>query len=460
MSSSKESAGESWTGITYLVLTLLIFSSSSSAYSYLNRMDPEVFDQCTVLCSSNMVGILFILCFYRQWLTLETFNSLKKKDWLWLLLGSLFYSVLAPYLFMSGLDSVTVADAAILSRMESINILILAFVFLGHTVSAWAAFNSSLTVLGIVLTLISPLLFFQQSADFSTGNVYILASGWCYSISLLISMKTLTTLPVAVIAIFRVAVGTVMYHFLVLFMGDDVMELYSLKLWTYMLPYGIVYVFGGQVFWLLALSNVSSLTLSVGTTCLFLLTIMWSVFLLKQVPTSSQWVGVGVISLSIASSVAEKLYVAKYGAAAAALAKANGGGGGESGVPPALSPLHSLLQADAAGDPRELYERLVTHDEDAEAEAEGERLGDEDDGAAAAGAAARGARLSSASSSDGSSESRDGASGLGGGRGQSRRSRSSAWSDAFRAISSDRHVSYDRFDSASFDNAAVGFKGF
>ena len=29
-----------------------------------------------------------------------------------------------------------------------------------------------------------------------------------------------------------------------------------------------------------------------------------------------------------------------------------------------------------------------------------------------------------------------------------------------RAISSNRHVSYDRFDSASFDNAAVGFKGF
>ena len=297
----------------YLIFSLLIFSSSSSSYTYLNRMDPDTFYPCTILCGSNLIGLIFILLFFRDKLHYDTIKNVTIRDWGWLFMSSLLYSGAAPYLFMSGLDTVTVADAAILQRMESINIIILAFLFFGTRISRWACANCLCTVGGIALTLVSPAFVGDGDVTFSTGDVYIIASGICYSVSLLISMRTLTTIPMSVIAIFRVFVGTILYHLLVIIIGEDVMMLWNPRLWTYIAPYGIIYVFLAQIFWLLAIVHCSPLTVSVGTTLMFCLTILWSISLLGQMPTSAQWLGFSVISLSIMSSIAEKLHAAGRG---------------------------------------------------------------------------------------------------------------------------------------------------
>jgi hypothetical protein len=84
-------------------------------------------------------------------------------------------------------------------------------------------------------------------------------------------------------------------------------ELYDAKLWTYMGWYGLVFVFGGQVSWLMALTSATPLSISVGTTTLFVLTIVWGIAILQKIPSKEEWIGVSVISLSILSSIMEKL---------------------------------------------------------------------------------------------------------------------------------------------------------
>jgi len=302
------------TGYSLLLLSLLIFSSSPCAYFYLNRKDPVIFSQCNVVCSSNIVGFVFVALHYRKQLTIETLRSVSSFDWGWLLFGCLFYSVLAPFFFLTGLDTVSIADAAILSRLESINILVLSYLFLGKAhptkISAWATLNSLLTLGGVVLTLTAPL-FWGEAADFSRGNVLIVLSGWANTISLTISIKNLTSIPLGIIAITRVALGTFAFHFLVVIMGDPGMNLSSPQLWMYMVPFSIIYVYIGQVVWLMTLSRVTPLTISVGTTFLFTLTMLWSVVLLKILPDRAQMLGAGVITISIASSVAEKIHSAR-----------------------------------------------------------------------------------------------------------------------------------------------------
>ena len=44
---------------------------------------------------------------------------------MWLTLGSIFYSVVGPYLFLTGLGLSDVPTAAITQRLESINLLVL-----------------------------------------------------------------------------------------------------------------------------------------------------------------------------------------------------------------------------------------------------------------------------------------------------------------------------------------------
>lgn len=99
-----------------------------------------------------------------------------------------------------------------------------------------------------------------------------------------------------------------LYHILVIILGNKLGPLYSVQLWIGMLPYGIVYVFLGQTCWLQALQCAPPVYVSVGTTMLFIMSLMWSAILLGVYPTNAQWIGSSVLALSIASSVSEIFY--------------------------------------------------------------------------------------------------------------------------------------------------------
>ena len=296
-------------GLIFLALAILIFSASNSVFVKLNEIDDEIFNACTILCSSNLVGLFFMTIFFWKQLTLEAVYSLSYKDCFWLFLGSTLYSCLAPYFMMTGLSIISVETVAILQRMESINILILGYFCIGVKTNRWVICNTLLTLTGIVLTIVSPL-FFGDSVNPDFGMLYILISGICNSLSLLISMKSLSVIPLAIVAVFRVCVGTILFHLLILAIRNEYMltELYSAKVWMYMVWYGFVFVFLGQVCWLTALTSTSPLTVSVGTTTLFIFTIMWGIIILGKLPSKEEWIGFAIISFSIISSIFEKLY--------------------------------------------------------------------------------------------------------------------------------------------------------
>ncbi len=71
-----------------------------------------------------------------------------------------------------------------------------------------------------------------------------------------------------------------------LYVFMSVSNFYSVKLWLTMAPYGAVYVFGGQFFWLTALKLAPPLSISIGTTSLFVLNLAWSAVLIRSLVIS------------------------------------------------------------------------------------------------------------------------------------------------------------------------------
>ncbi len=296
-------------GYFYLSLAMLIFSASNSVFVLLHGIDEQALNACSILCASNLVGLFLMLILFRKKLTLEVLLTITKVDWMWLFIGSFLYSCIAPYFILTGLSRISVDMVGILQRMESINILILGYFFIGTKVSTWCVCNAFITFIGILLTLISPL-FFGEKIEFSVGMLYVLLGGISYSSSLIISMLCIHRIPLAVVAVFRVSIGTLMFHIFMAVMIQDYMwnELRNATLWLYMIPYGIIFVFGGQMCWLMALSTASTQAISIGTTTLFILTILWGIIILKKIPTKEEWIGFSILSVSIVSSVCEKLY--------------------------------------------------------------------------------------------------------------------------------------------------------
>ncbi len=291
-------------------MAMLIFSASNSVFVLLHGIDEEALNACSILCASNLVGLFLMLILFRNKLTLEVLLSISFYDWIWLFIGSFLYSCIAPYFILAGLSRISVDMVGILQRMESINILILGYFFkIGVKISHWGICNALLTLTGILLTLISPI-FWGEKFEFSLGMLYVLIGGVSYSSSLIISMICIHRIPLPVVAVFRVSIGTLMFHIFMAIMIQDYMwnELRNATLWLYMIPYGIIFVFGGQIFWLMALSTTSPQVVSIGTTTLFILTILWGMIILQKIPTKEEWIGFSILSVSIVSSILEKMH--------------------------------------------------------------------------------------------------------------------------------------------------------
>ena len=194
-------------GSCALLVSLLIFSSSGSVFTLLNDMDSDVFMPCNVLCSSNMIGAVLLSVYFRDSiLKKELYLKISSTQYIWMFIGSILYSVVGPFLYLTGLASTDVPTAAIIQRLESLNFLVLSFLALGTTITKWTLFSSMLTLCGIILAIISPV-FFGNEVELAGGAILILLSGYAFSFSLLISKKYLSDIPVAILAVFRVIFG-------------------------------------------------------------------------------------------------------------------------------------------------------------------------------------------------------------------------------------------------------------
>jgi drug/metabolite transporter (DMT)-like permease len=295
-------------GETTLLTALLIFSSQNSVFKLLNNKDEDIFTPCNILCAASTYGLILMFGYYVVYTKLVTFDTVKELsrfDWLMLLIGSFLYSVAGPFLFFMGLQTISVPQAAIVQRMESLNFLVLSVSLLGTHTSFGIFVSASMTLLGVVISLIWDV-FYGNTVSISIGVVYVLLAGYCYSVSLFLSKKYLSAVNSGVVNLTRVLLGTVLFHMLSLILGGSD-SLYASELWMLMFPYGFVYIFLGQISWIHALKEVSPIIIAVGTNLLFLLTLAFSAMLLGELPNASQWVASGFILVGIGVSLLEEV---------------------------------------------------------------------------------------------------------------------------------------------------------
>lgn len=167
--------------------------------------------------------------------------------------------------------------------------------------------NALLLLAGVVLALVEPA-FEGGKVTLNTGVLFLLLSGFGYVCSLFILKAWLQGVPLGVLALFRVAVGTVFYHLLALVEGSTAgaERLYDWHLWKCMLWYGVVFVLVGQALWLLALRFCDPGLISLGTSFMFVLNMVWASILLRRFPSHGEYLGGAVIFVSVVSGLLEE----------------------------------------------------------------------------------------------------------------------------------------------------------
>lgn len=237
-------------------------------------------------------------------------------------------------------------------RLESVDLLVASALFLGHTTSPWVGANALLTVAGVVLAVAYPSMAGQADTHSLVGYLFLAAGGWGYTLSLIITKRFLVHIPVGLLSLFKLALGTVLFHAISSLQhhtGAGAMGLYSWPLWRSMLWYAPLFVTSTMVLWLRALKLCSPAVLSIGMNsnfvvrarscvcvCFWLLaqprypsflaahatsppkqthththitqvTIAFGVLIVHKWPTPAECIGGGFILVSILSGIAETI---------------------------------------------------------------------------------------------------------------------------------------------------------
>lgn len=294
-------------GIAWLGFAMIIFSAQGSFYLLLNDYDSTTFSACNVLCVSSIYAIVYNIFYFFHWSKITKWShvmEVPREKWACLFFGSMLYSVLGPYFFFIGLQTTDIPVASIMQRLEPTLFVILSTMFLDTKLNTWCTINLLITCVGVIVAITFDSMAYGEDVDFPTGYLFILLSVCCYSLSLLISKKYLVEVNVGVLSSFRITVGAIMFHALSVLEGNQD-TLTDPILWMYMLPYGFIFMFSGQLSWLTALEANPPITLSIGSNFKFVLTLLFGIAINNQIPNVGQAVASSIIFIGIVSGVAE-----------------------------------------------------------------------------------------------------------------------------------------------------------
>ncbi|GMI40933.1 hypothetical protein TrCOL_g5628 [Triparma columacea] len=301
-------------GVLCLGMSVLIASSKDAVFKRIFTKSVH-FNACNVLCGSNLIGLLTLPLIFKKDLTFAKVKQVKKRHWGIMFLATSLYSVLGPMFYLIGLQTSSVIDAAILSRLESLEFLILSTCFIPNsTLDLWAMINLLIILSGVVASIVTKPFFDPVTGyiDVDKGAVYIIAGGGCFVGSLLLTKRFLSDVPVGILGMFRVSMGTAVYHTQAVIRSDSNTAGYlNVSLWENLWWFALVYVTLFQAVWLFALQNAKSVHISVGTTGIFLLSIMWAYFIIPGTSlTGPQIISCAVIAFGVVSGIVRGIYQA------------------------------------------------------------------------------------------------------------------------------------------------------
>jgi drug/metabolite transporter (DMT)-like permease len=282
-----------------LAVAMVINASNSAAFNSLNDHNSTLFMSCNVLCGTNLIGLLTLPIIFRRDLTANNVRRVTRQEWVAMFFGTLLFQVVGPFFFLEGLAETSISQAAILARLDQVEFYALSLIVLKEVVNRWDLAVNALTLLAVTLTIVvAPA--FGEAVEMSSTSVFILVSTLGYSGSLTISKRFLTRVPIGIVAVFRLTVGTAAFHTYVLAVNpSQVGTLFSAEYWAQMAWYAVVYVTAFQALWLYVLAHVPSNLIFLGSASRFPMTIVFGVLINNDVPGGPQVVGATVMMAAV-----------------------------------------------------------------------------------------------------------------------------------------------------------------
>ncbi|MCL1468113.1 DMT family transporter [Argonema galeatum] len=296
-------------GRIYLLSAVLIFAAANSVTRRLTEIGSQhlidgrnPISLCNVLFVGNLCALLVLIPIYGRQLNFDSLKQLSRKDWLSLTAVAILSGAIAPGLIFTALSLTMVNNVVLVGRIEPPLILALSVWFLREKVNIWAVAGAFVCLGGVAVTLFLQSLG-QNAPDsgffihIGTGELLTAGGALAASVGNLISKVKLANIPLGIFTIFRMAVGTVVFFFIALYLygSEHFMDVFTPFLWQWMLIYSAVIVVIGQLAWFMGLKKSTASEISLASSFTPIAGILAAYFILGEAPNLAQYIGGSII---------------------------------------------------------------------------------------------------------------------------------------------------------------------
>jgi len=295
------------TGALLVWAAVLIYASANSIISLLaeiGRQNPVMGRNAVTLCNLLFLGSLLslvpmIAVFHKDW-TREKLRQLTRPNWAILTISAILSSAITPALFFIALDYTTVTNVVLIGRIEPPLFLLTAWLVLGERLDPWALAAGLIALCGAILMLV--LNRGDTAFVFGKGEIATVFATLSFIASTIISRASLKGIPLGIFSIYRMALGTIVYYFLALYLYGALhfQDIFSAIVWKWVWVYAIIVISLGQFAWTLGLKYARSGDISLATSFSPLAALMIAMLLLGEDPGPGLVPGGAIILFGIA----------------------------------------------------------------------------------------------------------------------------------------------------------------
>jgi drug/metabolite transporter (DMT)-like permease len=256
-----------------------------------------------ILVYGNAVVSIAMIILYGRQKALNAARLLSFRQWFALSLGSLLYSCLNQSFTYLALQETTALNVAVLTRLEPVMIMALARVVLGQHVPTYNVAAAIVSMLGIAVTFLWPVVVDGDSISFGAGELFAVVAAACVACSSIISKTMLNDIPLGLFIIYRCMLGTVLFTVVGAWINGEENLVNPFRLCRevvgWILLYAVLSVLA-LLLWFSGVKRSSAQVLSLAVSSGFIISLIVGYFVLGEVPSDAEWGGASLIIASLA----------------------------------------------------------------------------------------------------------------------------------------------------------------
>lgn len=254
--------------------------------------DPGAVSFCNVLFVGNFCAGLMTLVVFGARRIVGEYSGLARRT-KHVLLASAMISTIYPALIFTALEHTTVVNIVILSRLNGIVFVALAYVLFRATIRPSEAVGYAIIAVGVVILVLAE----TGDAGLGRGEVLVLISTVFFALTEVVSKKVLAECSIELYVFFRNLVSAIIFFVTAVYLYgfEHFADAFSGELWILMLAYAGVAVVAAQFLWLRATRVLPVRVVANSQLLNPVFSILFAFLLLGEAPSFRQWYVMGIV---------------------------------------------------------------------------------------------------------------------------------------------------------------------